>query len=132
MKIQTIRLSVYQQWMDYELEHVSFLSPDFDLQPCLRPLYLPGKFQESYVAQLSLMSDMQNFLTTYKNIGGLFFYSPDTDTLIMKSQKKESYTHRLALQDYIEQYQAKETDGDSRPQIAYWYPVSIQGKNFSD
>ncbi len=123
-------LSVYQQWMDYELEHVSsYLLTSISSHASDRYIFRENS-QESYVAQLSLMSDMQNFLTTYKNIGGLFFYSPDTDTLIMKSQKKESYTHRLALQDYIEQYQAKETDGDSRPQIAYWYPVSIQGKIF--
>lgn len=123
-------LSVYQQWMDYELEHVSsYLLTSISNHASDRFIFGENS-QDSYLAQLSLMSDMENFLTTYKNIGGLFFYAPDTDTMIMKSQKKESYTHRLALQDYIEQYQIEQTDGDSRPQIAYWYPVSIQGKIF--
>ena len=123
-------LAVYQQWMDYELEHVSsYLLTSISSHASDRFLF--GKnSEENYQAQLSLMYDMGNFLTMYKNIGGLFLYAPDTDTLIMKSQKKESYTHRIALQEYIQQYHAEDLTNSSRPQIAYWYPISIEGKVF--
>lgn len=123
-------LAVYQQWMDYELEHVSsYLLTSISSHASDRLLF-EGNTAENYQAQLSLMQDMGSFLTTYKNIGGLFFYVPKTDTLIMKSQKKESYSHRLALQQYIEQYQMEDSSSSSKAQIAYWYPVSIQGKVF--
>ena len=48
----------------------------------------------------------------------------------MKSQKAESYQHRLALTEYIEQYQSEDLSDHSRPQITYWYPVSIDNKVF--
>lgn len=123
-------LAIYQQWMDYDLEHVSsYLLTSISNHASDRFLFSQNS-QECYTAQLSLMGDMESFLATYKNIGGLFFYVPETNTLVMKAQKKESYAHRLALQSYIEQYRMEDTRNDSKPQIAYWYPVSIGGKVF--
>lgn len=123
-------LAIYQQWMDYDLEHVSsyLLTSISDYAP--KRAVFGQNSQACYTAQLSMMRDMETFLTTYKNIGGLFFYVPETDTLVMKSRKKESYTHRLALQEYIASYHMENTPGISKPQIAYWYPVSIDGKVF--
>ncbi len=123
-------LDVYQQWMDYELEHVSsYLLTSISDHASDRSLFSENSVS-GYKAQLSLMREMDSFLTTSKNIGGLFFYVPDTDTLVMKSQKTESYPHRLALIDYIEQYQIHDFADPSRPQITYWYPISIQNKVF--
>lgn len=123
-------LDVYQQWMDYELEHISsYLLTSISDHASSRSVFGQDSLA-GYKAQLSLMQEMDSFLTTSKNIGGLFFYVPETDTLVMKSQKAESYQHRLALTEYIEQYQSEDLSDHSRPQITYWYPVSIDNKVF--
>lgn len=124
-------LNLHLNTIDAKLEHVStflisFLFHEENYAPLLRDL----SSEEYLDGSLSVKSQLSNYLNTYSNADGLFFYLPQSDLFIIASKAQESIYDRQAIETYVRTSCVSSSEDSMLPSIQKWFPFSAEDSSF--
>ncbi len=118
-------LSLYMDNIDTQLQQTSSFLSSYVLSHNFSSLY--SESEERVVdTKLMIYRDFQTHIKSYSNIDALFFFDPeaDTDTFILYSQRRESYSFRQQISDYLKKILSQK-ESSSVPVFCYWTPLYI-------
>ncbi|MCI7812759.1 MAG: histidine kinase [Lachnospiraceae bacterium] len=123
-------LNLHLNTIDAKLEHVStflfsFLFDDSSYSSLSEDLSL----EERIDGELEVRSQLTNYLHTYSNADGLFFYIPKSDVFLITSQAHESIYDRQAIESYVKSTCLGDYHG-AFPQVWEWFPFSAHDSSF--
>lgn len=123
-------LDLHLNTIDAKLEHIStflfsFLFNNDHSSALLGDLSM----EERIDCELTIKNELNNYLNTYNNADGLFFYEPKSDVFLIVSKAQESIYDRQAIRSYIEAACLPDQN-NVFPKIQKWFPFSAQDSSF--
>ncbi len=121
-------LSLYMDNIDTQLQQASSFLSSYVLSHNFSDLYSDSE-ETVQNTKLMIYRDFQTYIKSYSNIDALFFFDAktDTDTFILYSQARESYSFRQQISDYLQTILSKK-ESSSVPVFCYWTPLYIEGE----
>lgn len=128
VRYNTEALSLHLNALDTHMNHTSSFLMNFLIEESnYNGLTDPNMKSDT---EVSILQALQRQISFRADTNGLFFYSPESDTLLMHSNRMESYYDRLDLKTYLRDTYQDASLTYTQPYIQRWVPMELNGHTF--